>query len=313
MTVSQKRLVRSVFRSRLTSIVLLVFLLGYAFGLVSLAYEWPPTNWIRAAYKYQYHDAWGEILSDKPTLEFTDAERAFPVEDFIRLKNAADLDELTQKLLIRTWGANEFPLASAEFTLIKNFKDQDFEDQENLGHIDKIIVHQEHGLDAVVYLLMPTLGNGRTFLWHQGTSGFFSTNESRAVIDEALRRGYLTIAVSMPTRGFNPQPLVETDYGVFEFNSPSMFFFLANRGPVLKFFYDPVRTALDVVSSSVDIDCFHVGGVSGGAKIVLGYAAVDRRICTTHLISSPLPMFLNGKLSWNDPRFVELKRVANLL
>ena len=54
-----------------------------------------------------------------------------------------------------------------------DFRDDRFDDLENLHRIDRLDIVMEYDVNSIAYHFIPTKDNGRVLIWRQGTSVFF--------------------------------------------------------------------------------------------------------------------------------------------
>lgn len=194
-----------------------------------------------------------------------------------------------------------------------DFRDDRFDDLENLRRIDRLDIVMEYDVNSIAYHFIPTKDNGRVLIWHQGTSGFFANDENEGkVIYRLLKEGYSVMALSHPLRGPNNKPILPTSYGYIKLKGPHDLFALkSEKLSGLKFLYQPVAVAINYLVQNYEYRCHNMAGFSGGAMITVGYAAADTRICNSFAISGSYPAFISN--NWDDYRLVALRRIANLL
>jgi hypothetical protein len=290
---------------------------GYFFAIVSLAQNWPPASWVQLVYRLTVHDAWNQIpaLLEQEELRkgaHANHDRLTDPRKVISVSTEREARDLVRRLKRRIWQNGDLPAGNPD-KVDKNFKDPDVHDFPNLKKVDKLTIEQDYGLDTVSYLFYPVRSNGTLFVWHQGTSGFFTTNSAKPIIKALLEKGFIVAAISSITRGANPQPIVDTDHGPLKFDTPGHFYFLKSRGNILRYFYDPVIKTINYAKKFATSTCVMMGGLSGGSQITLGVSAIDRRICLSYSVSGTLPPFLKGKDTFYDPRVTELELETNLL
>lgn len=303
------------------ALVVAVASLGYVLAIVSLAQGWPPASWVLFVYRHAYHRDWDQVDVDRRHKEKirvggqTEHDAMTDPGRVISVASLQDARALRERLVRSIWLQGKPPSGPPD-EIIENYKDDpDLNRFIALRKVDKLVSHQELELDVTSYLMWPEQPNGRVFIWHQGTSGFFTTNASAPMIQALLEQGFIVAAISTVGRGTNPQPIVVTDHGPRRIVSPQDFYLLKSKGPILNYFYDPVIEILNLIEQRGygDGRCVIMGGVSGGAEVTLGVAALDPRICLSFSLSGTYPPFLEGKDVFMDPRETELELVTNLL
>lgn len=73
--------------------------LGYSLGLVTLAKNVPPENWIRSVYSAWYFDVWDHILSDPDFESHTPAQLKTEPLDLVHFESQSDVLRRRQELV----------------------------------------------------------------------------------------------------------------------------------------------------------------------------------------------------------------------
>ena len=186
-----KRILKKIFGIQ-TARYLLVFLCGVLAGVVL------PSLLLRARILPPYIP---------PRLEIDPFFLETDVNSLILIDSEADILDKRSKLIEYIWGETGFPETTLPDTVEEDIIDVRYQDLENLKQINKITVNMEWQINSVAYHFVPSRGNQKLVIYHQGHYGDFIFGLD--AIRELLREGYAVIALSMPLLGPNNQPVVD--------------------------------------------------------------------------------------------------------
>lgn len=240
------------------------------------------------------------------------------VGSLIEIRNENDVVEKRQKLIQYLWKDKSFPYSKMPKKVEKDIKDKRCSDFKNLARIDKITVAMEYGMNSVIYHFHPVKGNNKLILYHQGHDGDFITWGKRTV-KPIVEYGYSVMAFAMPLRGMNSRPIVDLPrFGKIKmtWHDPLEFMKSEKLSPI-KFFIEPVHTAINYTEKRFNYKSICMVGLSGGGWTTTLCAAVDTRISKSYPVAGTLPMYLRliSLGGWGDYEQIEpeLLLIANYL
>jgi hypothetical protein len=180
---------------------------------------------------------------------------------------------------------------------------EEFIDMPHLRSADKLAIHLRNGFISEVYVLHPKKSNHRhiPIIYHSGHNIVFfhedrHVNDSGAysisVLDFLLEKGFDVIGISMPLVGYNyhPSEVKENDH-VFATNRHDDLFQLENP---FYYFLEPVRAAVDFLSTREKYKKFIMMGLSGGGWTTTLYSAIDQRIWLSFPVAGSIPNSLRS-------------------
>ena len=177
-------------------------------------------------------------------------------------------------------------------SITENFVDDNFSDLENLKQLDKITIEMEHGVNSIAYFFIPHEQNNKLIIYHQGHDGDFLLGKN--TIQFFLKNGYSIVAFSMPLKGMNSQPVIETsDFGPIKFVSHKQFTLLeSSKFSPMKYFVEPIVLSLNFIDKNYDYDSYNMIGISGGGWTTIIYSAIDERISQSYSVAGSYPLHL---------------------
>jgi hypothetical protein len=190
------------------------------------------------------------------------------------------------------WRDEPYPKSTGPTAWDEDASDDRFEDVSNLERIDRITTEMEYGVESIAYLFLPQSENDDLLIYHQGHSGGFG--KERATIEFFLSRGFAVLALSMPLRGMNNQPIVRlTDFGTIRLSDHDQLRYLeTDEFSPLKYFVHPVLTSLNGVQERHGFERVAMAGISGGGWTTHVVSALDERVTASYPIDGALPLFL---------------------
>lgn len=241
---------------------------------------------------------------------------ATDVEDLISIREPQDVDKLRSELISILWGKPGLP-ATLPSSVEKQFADGRYEDITSLNRIEKLEISMDFGLESIAYHFIPTNSNNRAVLYHQGHKGDFYN--SKVQISQFLDNGYSVIAFSMPLYGLNNRPTIQLprigDLKLLKHEQ--MKFLTPEHGHPIKYFVEPVVTALNYLEGEFYYSSVAMVGISGGGWTTTLAAALDTRIGMSFPVAGSYPIYLrsNAERDWGDyeQSAPELYTVVNYL
>jgi hypothetical protein len=160
-----------------------------------------------------------------------------------------------------------------------------------VDRVDRMVVHQSHGIDSVVELQHP-IGKPRGFVIVHGGHGDVE-DELRPLMQALIDRGFVVALMNMPLSGWNPRPLVRLpDYGAVVLRTHNQLGLLpGGPGRALALFLDPVVVTVNE-ARAMGFDSVGMVGLSGGGWTTTVSAAIDPRIGRAFDVAGSLPLHL---------------------
>ncbi len=251
--------------------------------------------------------------------EYTETPKEYTetdVADLISISYAKDVFDRRDALISFLWGKPEIP-SSLPSAIINSWEDVRYEDIQSIHRIEKLVVTMEYGLESHVYHFIPQNPNNKVVLYHEGHRGDFI--HSKEQIRRFIENGYAVMAFSMPLLGLNNQPAIEIPrIGKLKMTSHDHMKFLSpENGHPVKYFIEPVISALNYLDENFDYSSVSMVGMSGGGWTTTLAAAVDTRIGYSFPVAGSYPIYLrsNSQRDWGDyeQNTPELYKTANYL
>jgi len=283
---------------------------GFLGGIFAGYKRLPPTETLRANYTSLVAN---EPYESIPSLAYeTDPDRLNSV------RTEQDVTRKRSDLRGFIWRDEPYPESTGPTAWDEGASDDRFAGFSNLGRIDSITTEMEYGVESIAYLFLPESGNDDLLVYHQGHSEGFG--KESATIEFFLSRGFAVLALSMPFRGMNNQPIVRLDdFGTIRLSDHDQLRYLETDDfSPLKYFVHPVLTSLNGTQKRHGFDQVAIAGISGGGWTAHIVSALDERITASYPIDGALPLFLrmlppsNGVGDY-ETEHAELYRTCNHL
>ena len=229
--------------------------------------------------------------------EYTETD----VEQLISIQQPQDAGILRRDLITFLWGKPDIP-SSLPSTIEKQHFDNRYEDIASLRNIEKLEITMDFGLKSYAYHFIPRDSNNAAVLYHQGHNGDFFNSKKQ--ISEFIDNGYSVIAFSMPLYGHNNQPTIQLPrIGKLKLlKHDQMKFLTPDYGHPIRYFIEPVVTALNYLDNEFEFSSVAMVGISGGGWTTTLAAAVDTRIGKSFPVAGSYPIYLrsNSERDWGD-------------
>ena len=261
-------------------IIIVVFFCGVVVGL----YEYFPYEGLNQTKKILFNEGTDEHIITSTSFEKFDAS------SIIEINAKEDLTYKRTSLIKYIW-KDQMP-TKLPISITENFVDDNFSDLENLKQLDKITIEMEHGVNSIAYFFIPHEQNNKLIIYHQGHDGDFLLGKN--TIQFFLKNGYSIVAFSMPLKGMNSQPVIETsDFGPIKFVSHKQFTLLeSSKFSPMKYFIEPIVLSLNFIDKNYDYDSYNMIGISGGGWTTIIYSAIDERISQSYSVAGSYPLHL---------------------
>ena len=261
-------------------IIIVVFFCGVVVGL----YEYFPYEGLNQTKKILFNEGTDEHIITSTSFEKFDAS------SIIEINTKEDLTYKRTSLIKYIW-KDQMP-TKLPISITENFVDDNFSDLENLKQLDKITIEMEHGVNSIAYFFIPHEQNNKLIIYHQGHDGDFHLGKN--TIQFFLKNGYSIVAFSMPLKGMNSQPVIETsDFGPIKFVSHKQFTLLeSSKFSPMKYFIEPIVLSLNFIDKNYDYDSYNMIGISGGGWTTIIYSAIDERISQSYSVAGSYPLHL---------------------
>ncbi|MEN8117223.1 MAG: glycosyl hydrolase family 28 protein [Bacteroidota bacterium] len=239
------------------------------------------------------------------------------INKLISINSESDALRKRDELINFIFGDDELPFNKEPEILTENYIDSAYCDIEMLKSITKMEVKMEYGLKSVIYHFNPKNKKNKVVLYHQGHRGDFISGKS--LIKEFLNNGYSVLAFAMPLMGMNNQPVVnDPDLGQIHLTQHEHLKFLnPENGHPVKYFVEPVITAINYLEKNFNFKEIEMVGISGGGWTTTLAAAIDTRIKMSFPVAGSYPVYLRSgsDKDWGDweQTIPELLRTANFL
>ena len=261
-------------------IIIVVFFCGVVVGL----YEYFPYEGLNQTKKILFNEGTDEHIITSTSFEKFDAN------SIIEINTKEDLTYKRTSLIKYIW-KDQMP-TKLPISITENFVDDNFSDLENLKQLDKITIEMEYGVNSIAYFFIPHEQNNKLIIYHQGHDGDFLLGKN--TIQFFLKNGYSIVAFSMPLKGMNSQPVIETsDFGPIKFVSHKQFTLLeSSKFSPMKYFVEPIVLSLNFIDKNYDYDSYNMIGISGGGWTTIIYSAIDERISQSYSVAGSYPLHL---------------------
>jgi len=235
--------------------------------------------------------------------------------NMIDIKSEKDILRKRKELINYIWKKQAYPLHKLPI-ITKNTIDNKYSEIEDIKQINKLEVVMEYNVNSIMYHFEAAKPNKKIMIYHQGHLGDFYNGIN--TIREFIKNGYDVIAISMPLLGMNNQPEIEIErFGKMKFVNHNQFAFLDNnKFSAIKFFIEPVITAINY-AESLNFKNIYMTGISGGGWTTVLTAALDNRVSKNYSVAGSYPLFVRYKYqtSFGDYEQVltDLYRTVNYL
>ena len=269
---------------RILGIIIPIIIVVFFYGVVVGLYEYFPYEVLNQTKKTLFNEGTDEHIITSTSFEKFDAS------SIIEINTKEDLTYKRTSLIKYIW-KDQMP-TKLPISITENFVDDNFSDLENLKQLDKITIEMEHGVNSIAYFFIPHEQNNKLIIYHQGHDGDFLLGKN--TIQFFLKNGYSIVAFSMPLKGMNSQPVIETsDFGPIKFVSHKQFTLLeSSKFSPMKYFVEPIVLSLNFIDKNYDYDSYNMIGISGGGWTTVIYSAIDERISQSYSVAGSYPLHL---------------------
>ena len=215
-----------------------------------------------------------------------------PDELIRRIHSPFDLLSLRDSLIHFLWGREKLADLMPD-SIMKDWRDEEWSHIEEIRRIDKIIVRMDFGIESNIYHFINRSNNGQVMIFHAGHEGSFTIH--KAAITKLLEGGCDVLAFCMPLHGINNQPVVKIEHvGYIKLISHnSMEFLELEQGHPIRYFIEPVISAINYIEKKYRYDRICMMGLSGGGWTTVLSAAIDPRIKLSFSVAGSLPLHLS--------------------
>ncbi len=271
-------------RLRILGIMIPIIVIAFSYGIGVGLYEYFPYEGLNQVKKIILNESTDEHIIAPSSL------KKFDASSIIEINAKEDLTYKRTSLIKYIW-KDQMP-TKLPISITENFVDDNFSDLENLKQLDKITIEMEHGVNSIAYFFIPHEQNNKLIIYHQGHGGDFLLGKN--TIQFFLKNGYSIVAFSMPLKGMNSQPVIETsDFGPIKFVSHKQFTLLeSSKFSPMKYFIEPIVLSLNFIDKNYDYDSYNMIGISGGGWTTIIYSAIDERISQSYSVAGSYPLHL---------------------
>ena len=261
-----------------------IIVIAFSYGIGVGLYEFFPYEGLNQVKKIILNESADEHIIAPSSL------KKFDASSIIEINAKEDLTYKRTSLIKYIW-KDQMP-TKLPISITENFVDDNFSDLENLKQLDKITIEMEHGVNSIAYFFIPHEQNNKLIIYHQGHDGDFLLGKN--TIQFFLKNGYSIVAFSMPLKGMNSQPVIETsDFGPIKFVSHKQFTLLeSSKFSPMKYFVEPIVLSLNFIDKNYDYDSYNMIGISGGGWTTIIYSAIDERISQSYSVAGSYPLHL---------------------
>ena len=261
-----------------------IIVIAFSYGIGVGLYEFFPYEGLNQTKKIILNESTDEHIIAPSSF------KKFDASSIIEINAKEDLTYKRTSLIKYIW-KDQMP-TKLPISITENFVDDNFSDLENLKQLDKITIEMEHGVNSIAYFFIPHEPNSKLIIYHQGHGGDFLLGKN--TIQFFLKNGYSIVAFSMPLKGMNSQPVIETsDFGPIKFVSHKQFTLLeSSKFSPMKYFVEPIVLSLNFIDKNYDYDSYNMIGISGGGWTTVIYSAIDERISQSYSVAGSYPLHL---------------------
>jgi len=265
----------------IASIIIVIAIISFSYGIMVGHYNFFPFEQLKEL----------KILVSEENSDMNKVDRLLgDVRLTIDIEDDGDVKEKREQLRDFIWKNSKS--GESDTVLERSIIDERYSKLQNLKQIDKISILMEHGINSKSYLFLADESNNELVIYHQGHDGdfFLGINTIKFLLDN----NYNVLAFSMPLHGMNDKPIVDIPrIGKMELFLHQQLGMLDNENfSSIKFFVEPIFTALDIVEEEYNFNQFHMIGISGGGWTSTIYPAIDDRISKSFSIAGGLPLAL---------------------
>lgn len=206
----------------------------------------------------------------------------------IRVRNDVDVAAVRNAVIANIWSGGGLPTGQPT-SVTQNIGSNPYlttTNMPNLARMDQIDVNLDSGFNSRMYHLIPTNGNNRLVIFHQGHGDEgLNPNGGKETIEYLIAHGFSVLAVQMPETGPNDGPADRNDHNSMQsLESPTF-------NP-MEIFLEPIAVALNYMELSYSYQDISMTGISGGGWTTVLYAAIDSRIKTSFPVAGSYPYYL---------------------
>lgn len=222
-------------------------------------------------------------------------EKKFDPYKIIQIKNKDDLKQTRKNLKNFIFGGED--LSSIFPKVKKSITDKRYKELKNLKSIDKYVHTMEYGITSIAYVFNPRKSINKLIIYHQGHGGDFYNGIKN--INFFLEKGYTIIGVSLPLKGLNSKPIVESkNNGELTLDELwKLKYFEPKSGNYFRYFLEPIIAFLNQTTLNVPFESISMTGISGGGWATILMASIEERIKYSFPYAAPLPLAIRNNKS----------------
>ena len=223
------------------------------------------------------------------------------VKSLIKIKSEDDIIKKRDALVDFIWVGNGFPSTKLPDLVENDISDSRYSDLKNLQRIDKISIIMDYNVNSIAYLFLAEQSNENLVIYHQGHKGDFINGKD--AIKSFVEQGYSVLALSMPLKGMNNQPIVDLpNHGIIKLASHNQFFVLDSpQFSSIKFYVEPIAVSLNYLDKMFNFKSYNMVGLSGGGWTTTLTSALDHRISKNYSIAGSFPLYMKSdRLNFGD-------------
>lgn len=207
------------------------------------------------------------------------------------IRSHGDAVQVRARVVSALWGKSVIPKVPPPHVVCR-LQDPRFEDIHGLESMDELVVRMDFGIESRVRHFRPRIPSGRLVLYHQGHDGDY--DQGKEMIRALLDKGFDVAAFAMPLIGPNNQPVVNLPgRGPLKLKTHDDLKFLKGKsGHPVRFFIEPIISALNYLLSHDRFRDVSMIGISGGGWTTTLAAALDTRIRMSFPVAGTYPLFL---------------------
>ena len=222
------------------------------------------------------------------------------VKSLIKIKSEDDIIKKRDALVDFIWVGNGFPSTKLPDLVENDISDSRYSDLKNLQRIDKISIIMDYNVNSIAYLFLAEQSNENLVIYHQGHKGDFINGKD--AIKSFVEQGYSVLALSMPLKGMNNQPIVDLpNHGIIKLASHNQFFVLDSpQFSSIKFYVEPIAVSLNYLDKMFNFKSYNMVGLSGGGWTTVLYSAIDDRVSHNYSVAGMYPPYIRQMLLLHD-------------
>lgn len=238
-------------------------------------------DWARVYYKR--FKAANEYVFDEinPLFKQTDPAK------LIRITSRDDADRVRRDLIETIWGSGGFPSQTQLQATTGEVPDR-LKNIDGVATARRFKVPIDIGYTAYLYILEPTVRNGRLVIYQHGYAG--TVEAIVPLFKPLIAAGYAVVASNYPGYGPNQFPRHSFErFGLYDLSHDRV---LTVHPRPLRFYIEPIIATVNAFAGSEKYNRIDLLGFSAGGWAATLAAAVDTRIASTTTVAGGYPLYL---------------------